>query len=54
MAKIKETKAQTTQWSKKKKQKYRKHNGQKKRDKGTDNTLAKIKETKYKTTQWPK
>ena len=48
-------------------QKYRQHNGQNKRDKSTDNTMAKIKETKVQdntmakiketkaqTTQWPK
>ena len=67
MVKIKETKAQTTQWPKLKRQKYRQHNGQNKRDKSTDNTMAKIKETKVQdntmakiketkvqTTQWPK
>jgi hypothetical protein len=67
MAKIKDTKVQTSQWPKKKRQKHRQHNGQQKRDKstrqhngqnkrdkGTDNTMAKIKETKVQTTHWPK
>jgi hypothetical protein len=34
--------------------KHRQHNGQNKREKSTDNTMAKIKETKAQTTQWPK
>ena len=45
MAKRKSTKEQTTQWPKEKGQKNRQHNGQKKKDKRTDNTMAKRKRT---------
>ena len=54
MAKRKRTKGQTIQWPKEKGQKDRQHNGQKKKDKRTDNTMAKRKRTKGQTTQWPK
>jgi hypothetical protein len=48
------TTGQTTQWPKEKRQKDRQYNGQKKKDKRTDNTMAKRKKTKGQTTQWPK
>jgi hypothetical protein len=51
MAKRKRTKGQTIQWPKEKGQKDRQHNGQKKKDKRTDNTMAKRKRTKGQTTQ---
>ena len=54
MVKRKRTKGQTTQWSKEKGQKDRQHNGQKKKDKRTDNTMVKRKRTKGQTTQWSK
>jgi hypothetical protein len=49
-SKRKRTKGQTTQWPKEKGQKDRQHNGQKKKDKRTDSTMAKRKRTKGQTT----
>jgi hypothetical protein len=54
MAKRKKTKGPTTQWSKERRQKDQQHNGQKKENKRTNNTMAKRKKTKGPTTQWPK
>jgi hypothetical protein len=54
MVKRKRNKGQTTQWSKEKGQKDRQHNGQKKKDKRTDNIMVKRKRTKGQTTQWSK
>jgi hypothetical protein len=54
MVKRKRTKGQTTQWSKEKEQKDKQHNGQKKKDKRTNNTMVKRKRTKGQTTQWSK
>jgi hypothetical protein len=51
MAKRKGTEGQATQWPKEKEQKDKQHNGQKKRDRRTSNTMAKRKGTAGQATQ---
>jgi hypothetical protein len=54
MAKRKGTEGQATQWPKEKEQKDKQHNGQKKRNRRTSNTMAKRKGTEGQATQWLK
>jgi hypothetical protein len=48
------TKEQTIQWPREKGQKDKQNNGQERRDKRTNNTMAKREVTKGQTIQWPR
>jgi hypothetical protein len=53
MINTKRTEGQTEQWPIQKQQKNKKHNGQYKKNRRTDNTMANTKRTGGQTTQWP-